>query len=100
MIKNYFKTTFRNLWKNKTYNFLNIFGLAIGIASSALIFLWVEDETTFNSNFGKRDYLYHVMRNEKNDGKISTNGSTPGPLAQALKSEMPGIKNAGRLSWG
>ena len=99
MFKHYFKTTFRNLWKNRAYSFLNIFGLAIGITCAALIFLWVEDETSFNHNFAKRDYLYRVMQNEKNDGKISTNGSTPGPLAQALKADIPGIKNAGRLSW-
>jgi len=99
MFKNYFKTTFRNLWKNKTYSFLNVFGLAVGIACAALIFLWVEDELTFNHNFVKRDYLYHVMQNEKSDAGISTNGSTPGPLAAALKADVPGILNSGRLSW-
>jgi ABC-type antimicrobial peptide transport system permease subunit len=99
MFKHYFKTTFRNLWKNRAYGFLNIFGLAIGIACAALILLWVEDETSFNHNFPKRDFLYRVMQNDKNDGKISTSGSTPGPLAQALKTDIPGIKNAGRLSW-
>ena len=105
MLKNYFsagynvKTTFRNLWKNKTYSFLNIFGLAVGIACAALILLWVEDEVTFNHNFAKRDYLYHVMQNEKSDAGISTNGSTPGPLAAALKADIPGIVNSGRLSW-
>jgi ABC-type antimicrobial peptide transport system permease subunit len=99
MFKNYFKTTFRNLWKNKTYSFLNIFGLAVGIACAAFIFLWVEDEVTFNHNFAKRDYLYHVMQNEKSDAGISTNGSTPGPLAAALKTDIPGIVNSGRLSW-
>lgn len=99
MLNNYLKTTFRNLWKNRTYGFLNIFGLAIGITCAALIFLWVEDETAFNHNFAKRDYLYHVMQNEKNDNGIFTNGSTPGPLAAALKAEIPGIKNSGRLSW-
>jgi len=99
MFKNYFKTTFRSLLKNKTYSFLNIFGLAVGIACAAFIFLWVEDELTFNHNFAKRDYLYHVMQNEKNDAGISTNGSTPGPLAAALKADIPGIVNSGRLSW-
>ena len=99
MFKNYFKRTSRNLWKNKTYSFLNIFGLAVGIASAALIFLWVEDEVTTNHNFAKRDYLYHVMQNEKSDAGISTNGSTPGPLAAALKTDMPGVVNSGRLSW-
>lgn len=43
MIQNYLKTTFRNLWKNKGFTFLNIFGLGIGIACGSLIFLWVED---------------------------------------------------------
>jgi len=99
MFKNYFKTIFRNLWKNKTYSFLNIFGLAVGIACAAFIFLWVEDELTFNHNFAKRDYLYHVMQNEKSDAGIMTNGSTPGPLAEALKADIPGIVNSGRLSW-
>jgi ABC-type antimicrobial peptide transport system permease subunit len=99
VVKNYFKTTFRSLLKNKTYSFLNIFGLAVGIACAAFIFLWVEDELTFNHNFAKRDYLYHVMQNEKNDAGISTNGSTPGPLAAALKADIPGIVNSGRLSW-
>src|SRR2546423_4723280 len=99
MFRNYFKTTFRNLWKNKTYSFLNIFGLAVGIACAAFIFLWVEDEVTFNYNFAKRNNLYHVMQNEKSDAGINTNGSTPGPLAAALKTDIPGVVNSGRLSW-
>lgn len=99
MFKNYFKTAFRNLRRNKTYSFLNIFGLTVGITCAALIFLWVEDELTYNHNFIKRDYLYHVMQNEKSDAGISTNGSTPGPLAAALKADIPGVVNSGRLSW-
>ena len=99
MFKNYIKVTLRNLWKNKTFSFLNIMGLAIGIASAALIFLWVEDEMTFNHHFAKKDYVYRIMENQQNDGRISTSGSTPGPMAEAVKSDIPGIKNAGRLSW-
>jgi ABC-type antimicrobial peptide transport system permease subunit len=99
MIKNYFKITLRNLWKNKTFSFLNIMGLAIGIASAALIFLWVEDEVNFNHHFSKRDYVYRIMESQKNDGKINVSGSTPGPMAEAVKADIPGIKNSGRLSW-
>ncbi|HLA60060.1 MAG TPA: ABC transporter permease, partial [Puia sp.] len=77
MLKNYLKTAVRNLWKNKTFSFLNIAGLAIGIASAALIFLWVEDELTFNHHFTKRDFIYRIMENQKDGGKISTSGSTP-----------------------
>ncbi len=99
MLRNYFKIALRNLWKNKIFSTLNIMGLAIGIASAALIFLWVEDELTFNHNFANRDYIYRIMENHHNEGKISTSGSTPGPMAQAVKSDIPGIKNSGRLSW-
>lgn len=99
MFKTYLKTTFRNLWKNKVFSFLNITGLAIGIACSAFIFLWVEDELTFNHNFTKRDQLYRVMENITGKDKIATSGNTPGPLAQAMKAEIPGVKNAARLSW-
>lgn len=99
MFKTHFKTIIRNLAKNKVYSLLNITGLAIGITCAALIFLWVEDELTFNQNFTKSDYLYQVMKNEKNDAGISTNYSTPGPLAAALKTDIPGIANSGRLSW-
>jgi putative ABC transport system permease protein len=99
MFKNYLKTALRNIFKNKGYSFLNIFGLAIGITCAALIMVWIEDEKTFNNNFSKKDDLYRVMENQKDDGKIVTNSSTPGPMAQSLKSDIPGIKNAGRLSW-
>jgi putative ABC transport system permease protein len=99
MLRNYLKSAFRNLWKNRTYSILNIIGLSIGVTAAAFIFLWVEDETTFNHNFANRDQLYHIMMNERSDKGISTTGSSPGPLAAAVKGEIPGIKNAGRLSW-
>ncbi|MBL4675546.1 MAG: ABC transporter permease [Mucilaginibacter sp.] len=99
MFKHHFKTAWRNLKKNKVYTILNIAGLAVGTVCAALILLWVEDEVTFNHNFKKHNDLYHVMQNEKSDAGIHTNGSTPGPLAAALKNEVPGIVNSGRLSW-
>ncbi len=99
MIRNYFKIALRNLWKNKVYGFLNIFGLSIGIACAALIFLWVENELTFDQ-FQKKDYLFQVMNNQTYDGVTSTFGATPGPLAAGIKAEIPGIKNTARSTWG
>jgi putative ABC transport system permease protein len=99
MIRNYFKTTLLALVKNKAFSFLNIAGLAIGITCASLIFLWVQDEVTFNHNFSKRDYLYRVMENRQINGAISTGGNTPSPAANALKAEVPGIKNTMRKSW-
>src|SRR5215216_5980807 len=99
MLKNYLKTAFRNLWKNKTYSFLNIFGLAVGIACAGFIFLWVEDELNYNHNNFKRDQLYQVLENQAYDGKTYTFSSTPGLLAQAIQAEIPGVKNVCRFTW-
>jgi putative ABC transport system permease protein len=98
MFKNYFKITLRNLWKNKTYSFLNIFGLSIGIACAGLILLWAEDELTFDNVNLKKDRLYQVRVNANFGGTIYTMGSTPRPMAPLLKAEIPGIVNAARVS--
>ena len=85
MFRNYFKTTFRNLWKNKGYSFLNVFGLAIGIACAALIFLWVENELTWNHYFSNRDNLYIVKDQQSYNGEIFTFDATPGLLSPSIK---------------
>lgn len=100
MFKNYFKTSIRNLWRNRTYSFLNIFGLAIGIACAGLIFLWVEDEVNYDSFNEKKDRLYYVRVNQKYDASVFTHGSTPGVMAPAMKTEIPGIANTCRVSEG
>src|SRR5471030_313574 len=97
MIKNYIKTTLRSLLRNRSYSFLNIAGLAIGIACASLIFLWVQDEQTFNHNFAKRDNLYIIYENQTYEAKVSTFHGTPGPMAKAIVSEIPGIKKAARM---
>ena len=84
MIKNFIKTALRSLQKNKAYSFLNIFGLAIGIAIASLIFLWVEDEVNFDSNNLKKDRLFIVRENQKYDTYVFTHSSTPAPLGPAI----------------
>lgn len=98
MFKNFLKTTFRNLSKNKGYSFLNIFGLAIGIACAGFIFLWVEDEINFDSNNVNKDRIYLVKTNDKVDDGVYTHSSTPGPLAPAMVSTIPGIENTCRTT--
>lgn len=97
MFKNYFKTTLRNLWRNKGYSFLNIFGLAIGIACAGFIFLWVEDELNFDQFNAKVDRLYFIRENQKYDTYTATFGSTPAPMAPVMKAEIPGIANTCRI---
>jgi len=99
MLKNYFKAAFRNFGKSQGFTFLNISGLAIGIACAGLIFLWVKDELTFNHYFSNKENIYKILNNQTYDGKTFTFNSTPGPLAEALKEEVPGIKNTARGSW-
>ena len=96
MIKNYFKIAWRNLIRNKGYSFLNIFGLAIGIACAGFIFLWVEDEMSYDNNNIKKDRLYLVKTNNKVDDGVFTHSSTSGLLAQAMQSTIPGITNTCR----
>jgi putative ABC transport system permease protein len=98
MIKNYIKTTLRSLLKNRSFSFLNIAGLAIGIACASLIFLWVQDEMMYNHNYAKRDLLYKVYENQTYNGKTSTFFGTPGPMWKAIKAEIPGIKNTARMT--
>jgi putative ABC transport system permease protein len=100
MIKNYFLTAWRSLWKNRTFSLLNISGLAIGISCAAFIFLWVEDEVTYNSYFTSNNHLYKVMDNQEYDGKLYSFSSMPGPFAKAAKEEIPGIKKIARTTWG
>ncbi|HEY1870012.1 MAG TPA: ABC transporter permease, partial [Chitinophagaceae bacterium] len=78
MIKSFFKTALRSLLKNKTYSFLNIFGLAIGIACAGLIFLWVENEVNYDSFNVKKERLYFVRVNAVLNDRVFTHGSSPG----------------------
>jgi putative ABC transport system permease protein len=97
MFRNFLKVTFRNLWKSKTYSFLNIFGLAIGVACAGLIFLWVEDEKSYDEMYVNKDLIYHVRTNQVYDGMIRTFSSSPGPLAPALKAEVTGVVASTRI---
>ncbi len=99
MFKNYFKTTFRTLWKNKGYSLLNIGGLAIGIACAGLIFLWVADELSYDHYFSNRDNLYKVKDRQTYDGTTFVFDATPGPFSNGIKSEIPGIKKTARSNW-
>jgi putative ABC transport system permease protein len=97
---NFFKLTWRGLVKNKAYSFLNIFGLATGIACAALIFLWVEDEVSFDNVNTKKSRLYIARENQQYDTYVFTESSTPGMMGPALKAEIPGIANTCRASEG
>ncbi|MEP6750140.1 MAG: FtsX-like permease family protein [Bacteroidota bacterium] len=89
---------FRTIARNKTFSLLNIGGLAIGITCASFIFLWVENELTFNHHFIKRDHLYAVMETPETPGQVSTLRGGPVPLAEGIKHTIPGIKNTARIN--
>ena len=99
MIKNYFKTAWRNLLQNKTFSLINIFGLALGMTCSLVIMLWLSDEMKkdkFHQN-GKR--LYRVMENQFYSGNVSTFDATPGILAENIVKDIPDIQMASQMLW-
>jgi predicted permease len=100
MFRTNLKSGLRNFWKNKSYSFLNILGLAIGIACAGLIFLWVEDEMSFDNVHQKKDRLYLVMNNWPFTQNFNTYDNTPGLMGPAIKSELPGIANTCRITEG
>ena len=100
MLLHYIKTTFRATRKAPVYAFLNITGLALGITCAALIFLWVEDERSFDRSVAKHNQLYSVRMNLDYAGKIESYTSIPGPMPAAIKATVPGIANISRMGFG
>lgn len=100
MFRNYFLVTIRNLFKNGFYSFINVAGLAIGIACSILILLWVADETSYDRALPKVDKLYQVWAKAHFDGKISNWTSVPLPTYEAMKTADANIKRAVVTDWG
>src|SRR5690242_7400144 len=103
MFRNYFKTAWRTLWKNKGFSFINIFGLAMGISCSLLIFLFVKDEVSYDRFHKDADNIYRVVKDFINDdGSLIPDATTPAPLAPAMQREMPEVVAITRLrpNWG
>ena len=96
MIKNYFKTAWRSLWKNKFYSLINVCGLAVGLATGIMLLLWVQNELSFDK-FNK-DYknIYQLSTHFNNSGESKVWSGVPGPLAVYAKA-IPGIKSIVRI---
>jgi len=94
MLKNFIRVAWRSLIANKAFSLINILGLALGIASSLLIFLWVNDELSVDKFHAHSDRLFIMYENESIDGRTFTGYWTPGLLAQELKKKIPDIQSA------
>ncbi|MEX0845282.1 MAG: ABC transporter permease, partial [Balneolaceae bacterium] len=98
MIKNYLKIAFRNLFKNKVYSSINIFGLAVGIACCMLIGLYVYNEWSYDEFHSKSDRLYRAWVHEDyGNDEIYFNSVTPYPLASTLAENIPEVEQTTRF---
>jgi putative ABC transport system permease protein len=99
MFSNYLKVTYRNLIRNKLYSVISIAGLSIGIACCILIFLYVQDEITFDRFHADAGNIYRVIHFESaNDELPEGTESTSALLYGELKSSFPDIKGTTRVS--
>ncbi len=94
MFKNYFKIARRNLFRNKGFSITNILGLTIGITCTIFIFLWVQNELSYDKFQKNYDNIYQVMANRDFDNTIFTDQNMVLPLASSLQKTYPQIKNA------
>jgi putative ABC transport system permease protein len=96
MIKNYFKTTSRYLWNNKTFSFINIIGLATGICVCFFALLYVHFELNHDNYNRQSDNIYRLVTDIKTPSDIIYE-STPAPMGPAMKSAFPEIKDMARV---
>jgi putative ABC transport system permease protein len=99
MFKNYLKTAWRNLWKNKVFSAINIIGLSIGMAACIVIMLFVFYEKSFD-NFHSKN-IYRLNEVQKFEGMVASQkvALSMFPMGPTLKNEFPEIKNFTRIHW-
>jgi len=97
MIRNYLKTAFRSLLKNKGFTFINIFGLALGLATCLLIVFYVIDELSYDRYNNKYDRIYRVDTDIKYGNTLTAFAITAPPVADALVKEFPEVERSTRI---
>ncbi|MDB5089576.1 MAG: transporter permease, partial [Mucilaginibacter sp.] len=99
MFRLFFKLTVRNIQHNKGVSFINISGLAIGIASAVLILLWIQNQLSYDQFHKNKDRVYQVFNRTKIDGKVQAWSGMPTVMGPTLKAEYPQVEEMTRLNW-
>ena len=94
MFKNYFKTAFRSLIRNRNYTIINIAGLAVGIAVCMMIFIIIQFQTSFDNFHSKKDRIYRVLTeyHHADAATIAYGKDVPFPMPAGLKTAFPQIE--------
>src|SRR5262245_61046092 len=99
MFKNHLKTAARNLWKHRTFSFINIIGLTVGLTSFILIALFIFDELTFDGIHKNADNIYRVVESKTStEGKITKRAATGMQVSARAKTGFPEILEVARIS--
>jgi putative ABC transport system permease protein len=96
MIRSYFTIAVRNLRRRKTYTAINVGGLALGMTTTVLLLLWVQDELSYDRFHRNGKNIYRVVPEMDISGEQKTFSFTPGPLAVFSKQQIPGVVQAVR----
>lgn len=99
MFINFFKIAWRNLLRNKSFSFINISGLAIGMAAAILILLWIQHEISYDNFHAKKDRLYQVWNRYTNDGNTGCWNNTPKPMGLAISEDYPEVEKTARVNF-
>lgn len=99
MFKLNLKIALRNLWKNTGFTFINVGGLAIGLASCMILLLYVAYEWSYDKQFTNYQNSYVVYNNQQANGKVFSFNSTPGLMAETVRAQVPGVKWVTRSSY-
>src|SRR6476619_2049433 len=99
MIKNYFKTAFRNLWRNKAFSVIKILGLSIGLMVCMLIFLYTKDELSYDQFQENKAQLYRIVQIwAMGNQPVQTIGITNGILGESYAKEIPEVQQYVRIN--
>ncbi len=98
MFKNYFKTAWRNIVRNKAFSAINIAGLAIGMASAILILLWIENELSHDRFHAKGDRIYTLNNRDRFNGGYWAWATTPKILGPTIKQDYPDVEEVVRVN--
>jgi putative ABC transport system permease protein len=100
MLKNYFLIAFRNLWRKRTYAFINITGLTVGLTCSFLLFTYINFERSYDQFHHKSNQIYRVVGDLHSSSETLHWYATPGPLGRAIKAEFPQVQEVTRVITG
>ncbi|SDS75142.1 ABC-type antimicrobial peptide transport system, permease component [Gillisia sp. Hel1_33_143] len=98
MFKLYLKSAFRNLWNRKFYSFLNMLGLAVGLATSVMLLMWVQNEWSFDQFHDQSENIYRVNSRFKTEAEDNVWSTAPGPV-KVYAEDIPEIEELVRINF-